>query len=505
MKYRRLLPLLLILVLATGCRTPHLPPTTVPTPASTAFDPFTQVLQRYVDQTQPYRKQAAVQAESLPAKEKTGADAESSVRTRQNSLADALRTRIRPDAHQGELFTPEVSAAFTKTIADAFASPKRDLIVDELTEQNEGERPAPTTIAINQPLKAPRVPPLLSEQLPPLPKQLEYDFLGRALILRDTDADVVVDYLADALPANPSASTPPPSTAPSPAGASFLPIPDVRGGTVFVLIGDSGSGDEAQQAVADAMVRYFTTARHFGHVLMLGDNLYDDDYTGEFMTPYKPLLDRGVTFHAAIGNHDRDLQIHFKPFNMRDRDFYTFDEGNARFAVLNSNHPDDPRQLEWLDGVFKDAQTKWRIAFFHHPLYSSGQHAAQSRDVIRPALEPALVRNGVNVVFSGHEHLYERISPQKGIRYFVSGGGGRYLYNVSRSPFDEVAVSDHHFMVINIAGDTMYYEAVRPNGSTIDCGIEWRTAEARAKGADKTGQEWLAKCEAATAARTTQQ
>ena len=53
---------------------------------------------------------------------------------------------------------------------------------------------------------------------------------------------------------------------------------------------------------------------------MLGDNLYHDDYTDEFSVPYKPLLDRGVKFYAALGNHDRDLEIHFKPFNMNDRD-----------------------------------------------------------------------------------------------------------------------------------------------------------------------------------------
>jgi len=76
----------------------------------------------------------------------------------------------------------------------------------------------------------------------------------------------------------------------------------------FALMGDSGSGDQPQQAVAQAMLTYFNTARRFPFVLMLGDNLYDDDYTGEFLTPYKPLLDRDVSFYATLGNHDRDLE-----------------------------------------------------------------------------------------------------------------------------------------------------------------------------------------------------
>ena len=282
-------------------------------------------------------------------------------------------------------------------------------------------------------------------------------------------------------------------------------MPQIRGGTVFAIMGDSGSGDQAQQAVAQAMLTYFNTARRFPFVLMLGDNLYDDDYTNEFSVPYKPLLDRGVKFYAALGNHDRDLEIHFKPFNMNDVDRYSFDEGNARFAVLNSNHPADPLQLKWFDQVYADAGTKWRIAFFHHPLYSSGQHAAEGRDVIRPALEPALVRNQVHVVFTGHEHLYERIKPQHGITHFVSGGGGRYLYKFKPSEFDEVGLSEHHFMVAEIAGDRLFFEAITHSQEVIDCGVLYRTSDAAGSKPDDTTAKWQAQCDGYRAKpRTTQ-
>jgi hypothetical protein len=271
-------------------------------------------------------------------------------------------------------------------------------------------------------------------------------------------------------------------------------MPSIRGGTIFALMGDSGSGDVPQQQVADAMVTYFETARRFSFVLMLGDNLYGDDYTSEFLTPYKALLDRGVKFYAAIGNHDRDLEIHFKPFNMGDKDRYSFEEGNARFAVLNSNHPTDVEQINWLNSVFADAGTKWRIAFFHHPLYSSGQHASESRDVIRPAFEKALVKAGVHVVFSGHEHLYERIKPQQGITYFVSGGGGRYLYKVKPSEFDEVTLSAHHFMVAEVAGDRLFFEALTHDQKVIDCGVLFRASNIKP---DDDTTKFMAACDAA--------
>ncbi len=473
---------------------PTLPPTTVPAQTDPTFEPLKTSLQAYVDQTQAFRKQAAQDAEKVPGKDTPGAGAEQSVRTRQNSLADALRTKLRASAKQGDILTPPMAAAITHQIADVFNTPRRQLILDDLAEQNS--TPALTkTPELNQPLDAPRVPPRLMEVLPPLPKQLEYDFVGRTLILRDVDADVVIDYLPNAIPEIAPRETPRAQPAPpAPGTASPLAVPQIRGGTVFALFGDMGSGDQPQQAVAKAMLTYFNTAHRFSFVLMLGDNLYDDDYTNEFSIPYKPLTDLGVKFYATLGNHDRDLEIHFKPFNMGDQDRYTFDQGNARFAALNSNHPGDPLQIKWLDTAFDGADTKWRICFFHHPLYSSGEHASESREVIRPALEDALVRNRVNVVFSGHEHLYERIEPQRGIQYFVSGGGGRNLYHYHPSEFDAVGVSVHHFMVAEIDGDRMFFEAITQQQKLLDCGILYRTADAAAK-VDDTAKKWQAACD----------
>jgi hypothetical protein len=481
--------------LAVSACSPTLPPATVPAQPDPTFEPFRKALQAYVDLTQPFRKVAAQEAERVPGKADSGA--EQSVRVRQSSLADALAMRLRPNAKQGDLVSPDMATAIAGEIRKAFDTPKRDLLLDELSEQNgtPANAPVPT---INQQLDAPRVPPRLMEILPPLPKQLEYDFAGRTLVVRDVDADVVVDFLPNALPELASAPIPAAAATPQPPGTtSPLPMPSIRGGTVFAIMGDSGSGDQAQKAVAQAMLTYFETAHRFPFVLMLGDNLYDDDYTNEFSVPYKPLLDRGVKFYAALGNHDRDLEIHFKPFNMNDVDRYSFDQGNARFAVLNSNHPADPLQLKWLDEVYADAGTKWRIAFFHHPLYSSGQHAAESRDVIRPALEPVLVRNHVDVVFSGHEHLYERIKPQHEVKYFVSGGGGRYLYGYKPNAFDEVGVSEHHFMVAQIAGDRMFFEAITHAQQVIDCGVLYRTNDAAAQKPDDVTAKWLTDCDAA--------
>jgi len=481
-----------IALIATACG-PTLPPTTAPAQPDPTFDPFRQALQAYIDQTQPFRKQAAQAQESTPGKDDATTHAPATaLRTRQNDLAEALRTKLRANATQGQLFTPAMGDAIKHQIAAAFDSPQKALILDEMAEQltTPAKSQAPK---LNQKLDAPRVPPRLMEMLPPLPKQLEYDFTDSTLVLRDIDADVVVDYLPAAFPEKAIAGVPTTAPTPLPPGTSApLSLPQLRGGTIFAAMGDSGSGDVAQTQVAQAMLTYFNNARRFPFVLMLGDNLYDDDYQGEFLEPYKPLLDRGVKFYATLGNHDRDLEIHFKPFNMGDKDRYSFDEGNARFVAINSNHPGDPEQIKWLDAAFTDAGMKWRIAFFHHPLYSSGQHSAEGRDVIRPALEEALVRNKIDVAFVGHEHLYERVRPQRGVRYFVSGGGGRSLYRVRKSDFDDVAVSQHHFMVIEIAGDRLFFEAITHDQKLLDCGVLYRLQQTKPD-ADTT--KWLDQCE----------
>jgi hypothetical protein len=502
-----------ISLLATACLSatlacsPYLPPTLVPPPvvASPELDGFRAALQVYVDQTQPFRKAAAVTGNAAPNQTTSPGDANLAVRLRQKTLAESIQTKVRPGAMQGDLFPPPVADVIRRRIAAAFSGPRVDLIRDELSEQVEGQKGPPPPVAVNRVAPASRIPPVLLESLPQLPEQLAYDFSGTTLILRDVDADLVIDFVPDAFP-EPS----PAATGVTPSGArvaqiaeasSDMPaLPDIPGATVFALIGDSGSGDQSQKNVADAMLRYFTTARRFRFVLLLGDNLYDDDYIGEFSVPYKGLLDRGVIFYAALGNHDKHLEVHYKPFNMGDRAYYAFTEGNARFVVLNSNQPRDRAQLAWLDTAFGNTGAKWRISFFHHPLYSSGDHAEQSRDAIRPALEPALVRNRVDVVFSGHDHLYERIAPQQGIRYFVSGGGGRNLYDFHKSAFDEAGSSSHHFMVVEIAGDRLFFAALTPEGRTLDCGVLWRTAEAATPG-DAITDAWQNACRVATAPR----
>ena len=214
--------------LAVTCG-PNLPPTTVPPPPAPELAPFAAALKDYVDKTQPYRRQAAQTAERVP--DKTNSGAERSLRTRQTGLADALKNELRPGAKQGELFGTQPAESIHRAVDEAFAGLRRDLLTDALAEQNESGKAEPKPVTINEFTDAPRVPPLLLESLPPLPKQLQYAFAGRTLVLRDADAQVVVDYLPDVLPAP---APPGPRAAPSQpvvGAAAPLPMPSLRGAT----------------------------------------------------------------------------------------------------------------------------------------------------------------------------------------------------------------------------------------------------------------------------------
>lgn len=267
-------------------------------------------------------------------------------------------------------------------------------------------------------------------------------------------------------------------------GPGELALPRKDGSVRFAVIGDSGRGDEAQHEVARQMVAWRGRFA-FDFVVMLGDNIYDphrpDDYVKKFEEPYKGLLDAGVTFHAAIGNHDDPGQINYSGFHMGGKRYYTFRRAErrlgglagagVRFFVLDSRSF-DPDQLEWLRKEATQSHTEWKIALFHHPLYTSGRYSRPANS-LRVAVEPILVAADIDVVLSGHEHFYERVKPQRGIGYFTSGGAGSLRRgDIRQTPLTARGFdTDYHFMLMEIAGDELYFQAVSRSGETIDAGV----------------------------------
>jgi len=247
----------------------------------------------------------------------------------------------------------------------------------------------------------------------------------------------------------------------------------------LAAIGDMGTGDRLQMDVARQMARSRTTFP-FEFVLALGDNIYtgDDpsDFQQAFAVPYKPLLDAGVTFYAVLGNHDSSRQRSYKPFNMNGADYYAFRKNNVHFLMLDSDDM-DRKQIAWVESELQNRnEGDWTICCVHRPLYSAAaSHGADSR--LRKVLEPLFEKYGVNVVLSGHNHVYERLVPQRGIHYFVEGASGKLrVANLTRSKilakgFDR----DCSFIMMEIAGDELYFRTVSRRALTVDAGVIQRT------------------------------
>jgi hypothetical protein len=265
------------------------------------------------------------------------------------------------------------------------------------------------------------------------------------------------------------------------AAAQELRLPNKDGSLKFAVIGDSGQPGTGQAAIAKQMGAW-RQRFPFKFSLMVGDNLYGSespgDYERKFAGPYKALLEAGVQFYAALGNHDDGAQINYKPFNMNGQKYYTFRPQNGvRFFALDSNYVDQ-KQIQWLDKELSTSGSDWKIAFFHHPLYSSGETHG-SADLQRGLLEPIFLKYGVNVVFTGHEHFYERIKPQKGVAYFIIGSSSkRRTGDLQKSALTAYGNDkDYAFMLIEIAGDELFYQTISDQGVTLDAGSIRRSGE----------------------------
>jgi hypothetical protein len=252
-----------------------------------------------------------------------------------------------------------------------------------------------------------------------------------------------------------------------------LPLKD--GSVRFAVIGDNGTGERPEQDVADQMQRYWTVVK-YNFVTMNGDNIYGghrpQDFKLKFEVPYQQLLSEDVKFYASLGNHDDPaLEENYKPYNMGGNRYYTFRKGPVQFFALDSNYM-DPQQLAWVEDKLKNSDAKWKICYFHHPLFTSAKYHGPDVD-LRNQLMPLFTKYGVNVVMSGHEHVYERIKPQQGIYFFLVGNSGELRYNNIRKPNDLELVgfdTDRTFMMMEISGDDLYFQTISRAGDTIDSG-----------------------------------
>jgi hypothetical protein len=247
----------------------------------------------------------------------------------------------------------------------------------------------------------------------------------------------------------------------------------------FAVVGDSGSGGKGQLAVAALLERLRPDL-----VLHTGDVVYpagqERHYDRRFFAPYRNLI-KTVPLFPVLGNHDvrkgngaAFLENFHPPLGSvgSTKRYYSFDWGNTHFVALDSElyHGDrgaDPEeQRDFLERDLATTRKRWRIVFLHRSPYGSSRHGGDEK--VREDLEPHFVKHGVGLVFSGHDHVYERTVPIRSVTYVVSGGGGRRLYPAGRSARTVSSVSAHHAVLVRVDGGHLSLEAVEAGGTDVD-------------------------------------
>jgi predicted phosphodiesterase len=248
----------------------------------------------------------------------------------------------------------------------------------------------------------------------------------------------------------------------------------------FAVIGDWGTGDKHQIGIGKQMLAAHQRSS-FDFVISAGDNVYPNGsgrlFNSNFEQPFASLLKDHVKFYTVLGNHDvrdgRQDQCQYPLFNMGGQNYYKIERGNGmvEFFMLDSTDF-GATQHRWLETSLRESKAKWKIAVFHHPIYSSGTHGSDMG--LRKRLEPLFTRYGVNVALSGHDHIYERAKVQQGIQYFVSGAAGKVRRGdvdrgtgITAASFDD----DNHYMVFEIGDNEVSFESISESGSVVDKGL----------------------------------
>ena len=250
----------------------------------------------------------------------------------------------------------------------------------------------------------------------------------------------------------------------------------------FAVLGDNGSGGRNQMDIARQMARTYQDTP-YGLVLLVGDISYygsiDDRWQDVFVEPYTPLIDAGVEWELAIGNHEitekksdgaaAEIDAQLRRFG-KPGTYYSVVHGPMELFVVDSATPlvtgeGGEEQIAWLEAALAASSARWKVAMLHHPAYSSGKHG--SNLVIRDALQPRFAEHGVDVVFTGHDHHYERTTPQDGVVWIVSGAGAKRTA-VDGAEFTAHAESTLQFMTGTIRGDEMDLRAITTDGTVID-------------------------------------
>ena len=236
----------------------------------------------------------------------------------------------------------------------------------------------------------------------------------------------------------------------------------------IVVYGDARTNHDIHRKIVGHILTFRPQA-----VFSTGDQVNDgrvlDEWVifNEIITPIRKTSE----FYPLLGNHERNANFYFENFRLSDNErWYSVRKGPVLFFMLDSNWLIGPgsNQHAWLEKELQNIprEVKFVAAVFHHPILSSGPYPDEKN--LRKRLLPLLEKYRVDLVFVGHEHVYER-SFKDGITHVTTGGGGAPLHlKLRHKPYGQVFASVHHFCVLRTAGQTLEVCAYDTEMALID-------------------------------------
>jgi 3',5'-cyclic AMP phosphodiesterase CpdA len=261
---------------------------------------------------------------------------------------------------------------------------------------------------------------------------------------------------------------------------SFSTPPDSPHPFSFIVYGDSRSNADAHAAAARAIHAVPSDLLiGTGDIVETGG---DRDGWLEFFTTERTLL-RDRCLYPVLGNHElirgsaapRQTWLRYLAPHGDEQgpSWYSFRWSNTRFFMLDAMDPFDGEQASWLREQLArtagEPGVQHRFVVTHHGPFSSGRHGPH-KNFVRQNMVELLVSQGVSLVFSGHDHIYER-GDHQGLKYVISGGAGAPLYKIQREqPGSHKALSLHHFVEVRVNGpDVMLLTHATGQGLVESC------------------------------------
>ncbi|UCH63956.1 MAG: metallophosphoesterase [Fidelibacterota bacterium] len=245
----------------------------------------------------------------------------------------------------------------------------------------------------------------------------------------------------------------------------------------FAAYGDNKSGPFMHERVTDQILAWDPDlVVHNGDLVERG-GVYKQ-WEKLFFSPARRLM-RYKPLFPVLGNHEDNAQHYYDFFSLPDRErWYSFDYGNAHFIMLDSDTEaldEGGEQLSWLIRDMEENNATWTFVFFHHPPFTAGGNYYKKDRVYRKnILHPVFEKYGVDMVFNGHDHNYERTLPivsregQRPVTYIVCGNGGTPMRYIGQREWTLYAERVFGFVKVRIDGTTLSFQSINVDGKVID-------------------------------------